>query len=383
MPSTGERGPGRRTQQQNKVPAMDTRMKTDMRSLACSMKIMKKNLIFTLMLVVMAMAFINRATLKQKSYDISNFFIYNRSPVDEAIPPLLPFNATTVLRKGNGILFMETTNRMEFPSLVLCAIESAARVYPDRPVVFFIKGLKDIYSVEDEKKTKEHFPTLASFQNIYLFPLRMEKLFNNTPLLPWFKKVDPYKEVYWAHVSSDGCRLASIWKYGGIYMDSDVISLRPIPHDNFLSSEDKQQATNSVFGMAPFHPLIWQFMENFVENFRGEIWAHQGPNLFKRVMNKMCGIPVFNTMDDMSCNKIPYLHHQRFYPIHYVSWRKYYEVWKKEPTFNSSYGLHLWNSMNKEGKSMMPGTNTLVEHIYQQQCPTTYDFIVRKKKTQL
>ncbi|KAM9316341.1 alpha-1,4-N-acetylglucosaminyltransferase-like [Gastrophryne carolinensis] len=287
------------------------------------------------------------------------------------------------MRKGNGILFVETTDRMELPSLVLCAIESAARVYPDRPVVFFMKGLEDISSVEDEKKTKEHFPTLASFQNIYLFPLRLETLFNNTPLLPWFKKVDPDQEVYWTHVTSDACRFAMMWKYGGIYMDADVISLRPIPHDNFLAAETEQQTSSSVFGLTPSHPLAWQFMENFVENYRGEIWAHQGPGVFTRVVKKLCGMPIFNSMNDVSCNNMPYFHPQRFYPILYPSWKRYFEVWLEIPTFSSSYALHLWNFMNKDGKTMIPGTNTLVEHLYQQQCPTTYDFILRNKKTHL
>ncbi|KAM9316914.1 alpha-1,4-N-acetylglucosaminyltransferase-like isoform 2-T2 [Gastrophryne carolinensis] len=344
------------------------------------------------MLVVIAMFFISsRTTLRQRRYDIDDCLTSNCSPVDletdsnvaSNTPPLLPFNFATILRKGNGIFFMETTNRMEPPSLVLCAIESAARVYPDRPVVFFMKGLEDISSIEDEKKTKEHFPTLASFQNIYLFPLRMETLFINTPLLPWFKKVDPYKEVYWTHVSSDACRLASIWKYGGIYMDTDIISLRPIPHENFLAAQTLAEASNGVFGLTPSHPLAWQFMENFVKNYKGDIWGHQGPELFTRVMKKLCGISVINSKNNVSCNKIHYLHPQRFYPIICASWRKYFEVWPEIPTFNSSYGLHLWNFMNKERISMIPGANTLVEHVYQQQCPTTYDFIVRNKKTHL
>lgn len=100
-----------------------------------------------------------------------------------------PITAYTILSKGNGILFMETTDRMKPPSLALCAIESAARVYPDRPVVFFMKGLGDIMTEEDEHRIRKHFPTFLPFDNIYFFPLKMEELFMYTPLLTWYKKV--------------------------------------------------------------------------------------------------------------------------------------------------------------------------------------------------
>ncbi|CAI9623267.1 unnamed protein product [Staurois parvus] len=294
-----------------------------------------------------------------------------------------PFSAKTILRAGNGILFMETTDRMDPPSLVLCAIESAARVYPDRPVAFFMKGLEDITTEEDEKRARQQFPTLSSYSNVYLFPLRMDQLFNNTPLKPWFDKVNPEREIYWTHVSSDACRFAMMWKYGGIYMDADVISLRPIPQDHFVAAESSTDTGSSVFGLSSHYQLAWQFMENFVENYRGEIWGHQGPGVFTRVMKNLCDMPVFKSTDDAMCSNISYFHPQRFYPILYSSWRRYFDVWENLPIFNYSYGLHLWNFMNKEDKSMEPGSNTLVEHLYQKHCPTAYGYILKNVQTHI
>ncbi|XP_073481605.1 alpha-1,4-N-acetylglucosaminyltransferase-like [Aquarana catesbeiana] len=342
--------------------------------------------IFTFLVVIAAMTFLSRSALKQKSYYIMNILMSNGKTTHYApdISHLLEsvhsdtFSAKTILRQGNGILFVETTDRMEPPSLVLCAIESAARVYPDRPVVFFMKGLGDIMTEEDENITRERFPALSSFQNIYFFPLRLNKLFNNTPLMDWFEEVNPKKERYWTHVSSDACRFALMWKYGGIYMDSDVISIRPIPYDHFLAAEHSSSTSSSVYGLSPFHNLTWLFMEDFAQNYRGDLWGHQGPKLFTRIVVKLCGLPEFNTIHDLMCANIPYLHPYRFYPISYGSWKKYFEVWENFPTFNNSYALHLWNYMNSEGKTMVPGSNTLAEHLYQKQCPTTYDYILKK-----
>ncbi|XP_040286932.1 alpha-1,4-N-acetylglucosaminyltransferase-like [Bufo bufo] len=287
-------------------------------------------------------------------------------------PNGININLTNILSGGNGILFLETTDRMEPPSLVLCAIESAARVYHDRPILYFMKGLHDIETDEDMNRTRNLFPALSSFDNVHILPLRFEELFNNTPLQSWYEKVNPAKEIYWTHVKSDACRFAMMWKYGGIYMDTDVISIKPIPEDHFLAAQSFIETSSSVFGLSPHHKLTWEFMENFVQNYRGGIWGHQGPGVFSRVVAKYCGVPQFKSVDHVDCANVSYFHPERFYPIPYQSWRDYFKVWKDLRTFNNSYALHLWNYMNNEGKFMTIGSNTLVEHLYQQFCPSTY-----------
>ncbi|CAN2391831.1 4-N-acetylglucosaminyltransferase [Pristimantis euphronides] len=355
---------------------------------------LKQLKIFTFILFLAMIDFFIRIMVNQNRAYIINFLMckgilstitgknYNqRFTSYNVIPKTIPLIPSAVLGKGNGILFVETTDRMDEPSLVLCSIESAARVYPDRPVAFFMKGLDDITTEDDEKKARERFPSLSSYGNIYFFPLRLEKLFADTPFLPWYEKVDPYKEMYWTHVKSDACRFAMMWKYGGIYMDTDVISIRPIPEDHFLAAETFTATSSSVFGLSPCHKLTWEFMENFVQNYRGEIWGHQGPGVFTRVVEKHCGLPQFISVDHVKCANVSYFHPERFYPILYPSWTKYFEVWRQLPTFDNSYALHLWNFMNKERKTMVPRTNTLVEHLYQQHCPSTYEAVLNNQAT--
>ncbi|KAG8445550.1 hypothetical protein GDO86_010355 [Hymenochirus boettgeri] len=284
-----------------------------------------------------------------------------------------------ILSQGNGIMFIETTDRMNPPPLVLCAVESAARVYSDRPVVYFMKGLPDKHGVNEQSEAKKIFPTLSSFDNVYFFPLRLEDVFTGTPLLPWYKKVDPETESHWTHVSSDGCRLALIWKYGGIYMDTDIISMRPIPDVNFLAAQSSKFSSNGVFGLSTHHSFSWRCMEDFVQNFDGAVWGNQGPQLFTRVLEQLCEIPNFVSTEDIKCGNISFLNPQRFYPIPYPAWNQYYEVWDKVPTFSDSYSLHLWNYMNQGQKMVVPGSNTLVDNLYKQYCPTFYDALKLNK----
>ncbi|XP_075197673.1 alpha-1,4-N-acetylglucosaminyltransferase-like [Anomaloglossus baeobatrachus] len=284
-----------------------------------------------------------------------------------------------VLKNGDGIILVETSDRMQPPSLVLCAIESAARVYKNRPVAFFMKGLNNS---NIEETVRRHFSVLSSLKNVYFFPLVFEDVYAGTPLQSWYLKIEPKKERYWKNNSSNGCRIVLIWKYGGVYLDTDMISTRAIPIKDFLAAEHSKSTGNSVLGFSTHHYFTLKCMEDFVENYNGGIWGQQGPSLFTRILKTFCDLPKFNRTEDAMCGNITYVNPQRFYPISYSSWREYYKVWDKMPTFNDSYALHLWNYMNSDAKlTMVPGSNTLVEHLYKEYCPSVYNEIFRNETT--
>ncbi|XP_004712152.1 alpha-1,4-N-acetylglucosaminyltransferase [Echinops telfairi] len=280
-----------------------------------------------------------------------------------------------VLRHHHSIVFLETSERMEPPPLVSCAVESAARIYPEQPVVFLLKALND----STQRSTNATYPAvslLSAIDNVFLFPLDMRRLFEDTPLFSWYTRVNISAESNWLHVSSDASRLAIIWKYGGIYMDTDVISIRPIPEDNFLAAQGSRDSSNGVFGFLPHHPFLWACMENFVEHYNSDIWGNQGPLLMTRMLRVWCKLRDFQEVSDLRCLNLSFLHPQRFYPISYSQWRRYYEVWDTDPSFKDSYALHLWNYMNRGRKVMVKGSNTLVENLYRKHCPRTYRDLV-------
>ncbi|XP_041419440.1 alpha-1,4-N-acetylglucosaminyltransferase-like isoform X2 [Xenopus laevis] len=303
----------------------------------------------------------------------------NEAPNNEATREIRP---EEILHQGNGIFFIETTDRMEPPHVVMCAVESAARIYPTRPIAFFMKGLPKINTVEDENKAKIKFPSFSSYDNIYLFPLKLEEIFSNTPLLPWYKKVNTNNENDWTKVSSDASRLALIWKYGGIYMDTDIISVRPIPLKNFVAAESNDIYSNSVFGSLPHHSFTSKGMEDFVQNYNGAILGHQGPDLFARILKKFfCALPGFKYTEDVRCGNITLTNPDRFYPIAGPSWKKFYEVLDEYRPFPSSYALHLFDHANQGQYNLVPGSKTMVDHLYRQYCPYTYVTVLLKNRS--
>ncbi|NXX85635.1 A4GCT acetylglucosaminyltransferase, partial [Urocolius indicus] len=281
-----------------------------------------------------------------------------------------------VLSLGKSIIFLETTERLEPPPLVSCSVESAARIYPERPVILFMKGLTN-HTPLDLNSSYTAFSLLSSMRNVFIFPLQMETVFQETPLLPWYNQVVPEEEKNWVHVSSDASRLALIWKYGGIYMDTDVISIRPIPEGSFLAAQKSQFSSNGIFGFPARHKFIWDCMENFVLKYNGNLWGNQGPYLMTRMLKTICNLTDFQGTEDHSCPNISFLNPQRFYPIPYPAWSRYYKVWDKSPDFSHSYALHLWNFMNHNRKVVVAGSNTLAEKLYKAYCPTTYQDLIQ------
>lgn len=160
-------------------------------------------------------------------------------------------------------------------------------------------------------------------------------------------------------------------------MDTDVISIQPIPVANFLAAQSSRVSSNGIFGFQKHHWFLWDCMKEFVQKYNGNIWGNQGPYLITRMLKKLCNLTDFENGADQLYHNISFLHPRRFFPISFQEWEKYYKVWDSRPGFNDSYALHLWNFMNQEQKKKMDiGSNTLVENLYKTYCPATYRSLV-------
>ncbi|XP_043938156.1 alpha-1,4-N-acetylglucosaminyltransferase-like [Protopterus annectens] len=192
-----------------------------------------------------------------------------------------------------------------------------------------------------------------------------------------------YKEPYWIQTTSDGYRLVLLWKNGGFYFDTDVISTKKIPEENFLASVSSDSVANGVLGFQKHHSFIMDCMTDFVLHYNAGIWGNQGPTLITRMIKKSCPLPHYKKVQDFRCDarNLTFMHPSHFYPIHWTAWEKYFEVWKEIPTFEDSYGLHLYNYMNHKAKKMVvAGSNTLAENLFIKYCPSTYAFLIKKVK---
>ncbi|XP_067850870.1 lactosylceramide 4-alpha-galactosyltransferase-like [Heptranchias perlo] len=274
-----------------------------------------------------------------------------------------------------GLMFVDSTDKVELSPLSVCSVESAARANPEKPIYYFIRGFNG--NLSDYPDQYMIFQTLQSMKNVILLPLKLKTLFENTPLDDWYQKVDPDLETYWIHVLSDACRLALLWKYGGIYLDTDIISLKPLRFTNFICAQQENLANGAALGLSRHHNFTQDCMEDYVKNYEGTIWGQQGPLLMSRVLRRWCKTEDLDEFIDAKCKDISYLPSKFFYPIPYTDWEKYFEHWTLDnikATFSDTYGAHIWNFLSS-GKqdNMNDGSRGLLEYFFREYCPRTYN----------
>ncbi|XP_017883751.2 lactosylceramide 4-alpha-galactosyltransferase-like, partial [Ceratina calcarata] len=121
-----------------------------------------------------------------------------------------------------NIFFIETSGitkgDLMLKSRQGCAVESAARMNPNMTVYLLLVSRSKV-----PNQSTKFFDQLESYPNVRIRCVYLDKYMENTPLEKWYKR-GVWKESQWpiSHMS-DVLRYLTLWKYGGIYLDLDVV----------------------------------------------------------------------------------------------------------------------------------------------------------------
>ncbi|XP_010933001.2 uncharacterized protein At4g19900-like [Elaeis guineensis] len=205
--------------------------------------------------------------------------------------------------------------------------------------------------------------TERAFQVVAVSP-DLGYLFKNTPAERWFNRllrgeIDP-GEVSLGQNLSNLLRLAILYKYGGVYIDTDVIVVRSFDGlRNAIGAQTADAETgnwsrlnNAVMVFDEKHPLVYEFIEEFARTFDGSKWGHNGPYLVSRVVARVAGRPGF---------EFRILPPAAFYPVDWSRIRGLFRgprdgshfkwvVAKHKWIHGESFALHLWNRQSKRMK---------------------------------
>ncbi|XP_068667785.1 uncharacterized protein [Aristolochia californica] len=185
-------------------------------------------------------------------------------------------------------------------------------------------------------------------------------LFEKTPAATWFKElkkgnVDP-GEIPLAQNLSNLLRLAALYKFGGVYLDTDFIILKKLSgFRNSIGAQTMDRETgnwsrvnNAILVFDKKHPLLYKFIEEFSLTFNGNKWGHNGPYLVSRVVERVQRNPAYN---------FTILPSMAFYP---VDWNRIKGLFQKPENPNmakwvsakllqlrgDTYAIHLWNKQS-------------------------------------
>ncbi|KAM3673732.1 lactosylceramide 4-alpha-galactosyltransferase-like isoform 1-T2 [Ammospiza maritima maritima] len=269
---------------------------------------------------------------------------------------------------GN-VFFVETSEQTAPSYLFSCSVESAARTHPASRVVVLMKGL-----AKGNVRLPKHwaFSLLSCFPNVEILPLDLKELFSGTPLKRWYLWPLRQWEPHFLPNLSDACRIVLMWKFGGIYLDTDFIVLKNLHNlTNALGIQDDRELNGAFLSFEAKHKFMELCMQDFVQNYNGWAWGHQGPELLTRVFKKWCSI---RTIKSMSCKGVSALAQEVVYPIPWQDWKKLFgavSALELQKLLKNTYAVHIWNKLSHRTKLEIP-SQALLAQLYSQFCPATY-----------
>lgn len=183
---------------------------------------------------------------------------------------------------------------------------------------------------------------------------RAKKLHPNWEIKIWQDPIKPagfLLERYWAKANSgaqfaDLIRLDVLYRHGGVYVDSDLMLLKPLDElgdnfDFFIASEDGLAITNAIFGAQKSSPVIRALIDELINNepdWSVEPHTTTGPGLFSAHLKWRKDIAV--------------LPRESFYPYNWNSTGD-------KKIHRHSYGEHLWEvSWKPKATARRPRKNT-------------------------
>ncbi|KAJ0928664.1 putative glycosyltransferase, DXD sugar-binding, alpha 1,4-glycosyltransferase [Helianthus annuus] len=219
----------------------------------------------------------------------------------------------------------------------------------------------------------------------------LKYLFKNTMAEPWFMKLTKGDlDVGYVPLGqnlSNLLRLCLLYKFGGVYMDTDVMVLKSFSklknsigaQTLDLGSKNWSRLNNAVMVFDKMHPLVYKFIEEFALTFNGNKWGHNGPYLVSRVVSRLENRPGYN---------FTILPPMAFYPVNWNRVRNLFRGAKNETDAkwlrgklrqirSQSYAVHLWN---KQSRRLRIEEGSIVGKILSNHCVfcnSSLDSIVR------
>lgn len=173
-------------------------------------------------------------------------------------------------------------------------------------------------------------------------------------------------------------RLVLLYKFGGIYLDTDVIVLKSLTNlHNVIGAQTVDSVTrkwsrlnNAVLIFDKNHPLLKRFIDEFSRTFNGNKWGHNGPYLVSRVIAR---INISSSSSDLGFSVLP---PSAFYPVDWTRIRGFYRAptneteakWSRKRLTHlrkHSFAVHLWN---RESRKLRIEEGSIIHQLMSDSC---------------
>lgn len=280
------------------------------------------------------------------------------------------------LRSRMQYLGSAPINMMDLTAREACAIESAALHNPGFSV--FVLFASPAY--RDYNNTPPVIEAILSYPNVHLRNLNIWSYAAGTPMYQWLKDGKLFRSSYVLSHLSDFLRYLTLWRWGGTYLDMDVVVLRSLEKlpPNYTGAESTTYLAAGVMNFAPDgfgHEIAEKCLRDFLLNFDGSDWGNNGPGVITRVMNDVCKTANIELMMDAKrCMGFHIMPREAFYAIPWKKWEYFFEAQYLTETLDllrDSYIAHVWNKHSKQ-RHVKVGANVAYGILAEKHCPKVY-----------
>lgn len=290
------------------------------------------------------------------------------------------------LNPKTNIFFIRTsgsqkTNEKQFHigSRQACAIESAARQNPKQNIFVLLVDTDDL----DANNGLEQILTstvLSHYSNIYFICTTLDEVARDTIAYNWLKTGKIMDTWFVVNNIADVIRLLVLFKYGGTYMDTDIISMQNIDifGNNFAAAEASDSINNALMNFdnnSIGKKFVTEMILDVINNYNGYVWAQQGPRLITKMFIKYCSIKDVKKMERDFCKGLNVISQEQVYAIPWYQRHIFFnenELERGRDMLKNSTITHLWNSMTKHIK-VDKSRDILLNEIGRNYCPEIFN----------
>lgn len=287
-------------------------------------------------------------------------------------------NAELQPENGQNVFFIdtkETTKNVILSARQACAIESSALANPHLKVFFLFSSRERLNNL----KLTPEVGAILSYPNVHINYLNMNEISSKSPMESFLKTRRLAKSSFKIEHTSDVLRLLLLWKYGGTYLDLDMIVKKKLDSiaSNYACVQDISNVNGAIlnFDTIKGKELAEIFIEGLIANFNGDKFATNGPGLITSVLEGLCKVNVTMMVQKKECEGF-HVHPQKVcYPIPFQSWQHFMDekfandVMEKT---RDSMVVHFWNKLSHVKKIKMDSNAAYIQ-LARKFCPITME----------
>ncbi|PNH10364.1 Alpha-1,4-N-acetylglucosaminyltransferase [Tetrabaena socialis] len=174
-------------------------------------------------------------------------------------------------RGTQNVFLIWTTNSSTLDALAVNCISSVVATYGKRVYLFA--------NLLQESDLEVHNWSGA----INLVHYKPEDVMQSTPLAKWYPEhLEELQKgrFFFSHIT-DLMRFSLVYRHGGLYLDSDVLVIRPISASKInkltRSREDSRFFECAVVFFSPHHPYLNEVLTHITEHYDVNEWVTAGP----------------------------------------------------------------------------------------------------------